>query len=228
MRARLPDPPFAVEEGCAMEGAGGLMLDTLPARLTRLTFATALVGLLALTLGCEEKKPARLSMDPGGPFKMYNKGQQIEVRVAPYDDKNRPYTKPIDVTWSSSDESVATVDDGKVKATGSGKATITATSGAIKAEGEAWVSIVGSLELAPGLPTELRLRGGKGKGAQMKVIVKDDKGNVMEKHPAIAYEVSNYCIDIYPDGTFNPVSEGECSAIAKCGGKEVRHKVVVK
>jgi hypothetical protein len=177
--------------------------------------------------GCEPKKPARLSMDPSGPFKMDRKGQSREVRVAPYDDKNRPYTTPIDVTWSSSDDSVATVAEGKITSTGSGTATITASSGDIKVETSVTVSVPAVVEIAPLEKTTFRLRGGKGKGGQVKVVVKDDKGTVMEKPPRIDFTVSNWCIDINPDGTFKPVSLGKCKAIATVAGISAKVEIEV-
>lgn len=191
---------------------------------------TAALSILAVSFaallgaGCEPKKPTRLSMDPSGPFKMDRKGQSREVRVAPYDDKNRPYTTPIEVSWSSSDDKVATVTDGKITATGSGDATITATSGDIQVDTTVTVRIPATVEFEPLEKTRYRI--GED-GGQVTAIVKDDKGNIMEKPPRVDYSVSNWCIDINPDGTFKPVSLGKCQAIATVAGKEARVEIEV-
>lgn len=181
----------------------------------------------ALALGgCEPPKPAKLHMDPSGPFRLASAGATEQVKVAARDEMNRPWTKPLEVTYASSDESVAKVaPDGTVTATGSGDAVITAQAEGLETKADVSVRIVGSVEIAPGAPTKWSLR--KGGQHKLDVIVKDDKGNVMDPRPTVAFSTSNWCIDIDPDGTFRPVSLGKCAAVATVAGKSAKLQVEV-
>lgn len=191
-----------------------------------LRIAVLCLALGAPLSGCEEPKPAKLHMDPSGPFKLASAGASEQVKVAARDDMNRPWTKPLDVQYASSDETVAKVAaDGTVTATGSGDATITATAEGLSTTADVSVRIVGSVAIEPGAPTKWSLR--RGGQHKLKVVVKDDKGNVMEPPPTVAFSTSNWCIDIDPDGTFRPVSLGKCAAIATVGGKTARLDVEV-
>lgn len=193
--------------------------------VTRLSAALALAALAALA-GCEEPKPAKLHMDPSGPFKLASAGSSEQVKVAARDDMNRPWTKPLEVTYASSDEAVAKVaPDGTITATGSGDAVITATSAGLSTKSDVNVRIVGSIEIDPETPTKWSLR--KGGQHQLKVTVKDDKGNVMDPAPTVAFSTSNWCIDIDPDGTFRPVSLGKCAAVATVAGQTAKVNVEV-
>lgn len=188
----------------------------------------ALSGALALGAlsGCEEPQPATLHMVPGGPVRLASAGASEAFKVSARDEKGRPWAKPLEVSYSSSDESVAKVSpDGRVTATGSGDAVITASASGLTTTADVKVRIVGSVEIAPGAPTKWSLR--KGGQYQLKAIVKDDKGNVMEPQPTVAFSTSNWCIDIDPDGTFRPVSLGKCAAIATVAGKSARLEVEV-
>lgn len=181
---------------------------------------------LALAAGCEEPQPAKLHMDPSGPVRLASAGASEVFKVAARDDKNRPWTKPLEVSYASSDENVARVaDDGTVTATGSGDAVITASAAGLTTTADVKVRIVGSVEIEPGAPTRMSLR--KGGEHKLKVVVKDDKGNVMEPQPTVAFSTSNWCIDIDPDGTFRPVSLGKCAAVATVGGKSAKWMVEV-
>lgn len=187
---------------------------------TRPLSLLALFLALALTGGCEEKKPAKLTLDPSGPFKLGRAGATESVKVTAWDDKGRPFTAPIEVSWQSSDDGVATVTpEGLVTAGHSGDAVLTASTGELSTEAGVQVRIVGGVEIEPGTPTKLRL--GKGEH-KLKVTVKDDQGQVMDPQPQVTYSVSNYCIDMDPDGTFRPVSLGKCDAIAKVGDKSAK------
>ncbi len=188
--------------------------------------AALLVLSLTVLLGCEPPKPAKLHMDPSGPFKLGSAGAREQVKVAARDDMNRPWTKPLDVSYASSDETVAKVaQDGTITATGSGDATITASSAGLETRAAVNVRIVGSIEIEPGTPTKWSLR--KGGQHKLKVVVKDDKGAVMDPPPNVAFSTSNWCIDIDPDGTFRPVSLGKCAAVATVAGKTAKVNVEV-
>lgn len=180
---------------------------------------------LLFALGCEPNKPARLALDPKGPFAMTRVGQVERVKPMAYDDKNRPFVQALDVTYRSSDESVAKVaPDGTITATGSGTATITAEAEGVKGTAEVRVSVVGSLEIVSDPPAKLKYGG---KDHQLKVVVKDDKGNVIEK-PKVFYEASDYCVEVSPDGLVHALSVGKCEVIARSGDKSVRHEFDVR
>jgi hypothetical protein len=184
------------------------------------------VTLAFALLGCEEPKPAKLHMDPSGPFKLATAGAKEQLKVAARDEMNRPWTKPLEVSYASSDEAVAKVAaDGTITATGTGDAVITATSGELTSTADVNVRIVGSVEINPGTPTKWSLK--KGGQHKLEVTVKDDKGNVMDPQPNVAFSTSNWCIDIDPDGTFRPVSLGKCAAVATVAGQTAQVSVEV-
>src|SRR3954469_4766719 len=100
------------------------------------------VFVAVVVVACGESKPDRLAMDPSGPFKFEKKGQTEEVKLAAFA-KSQPYVKAVPAEFSSSDASVATVDaNGKITATGSGKATITASAWGISTTADVTSSIV--------------------------------------------------------------------------------------
>jgi hypothetical protein len=185
---------------------------------------------LALTVllcgACDEKQPARLTLDPSGPFKLSRAGASETLRVTAWTDRDLPFTAPIEVRWDSSDDSVATVTPAGVMTTASsGDARITARSGVLSVAADVQVRIVGSVEIEPGTPSTFRI--GKGEH-KLEVTVKDDRGQVMDPQPQVTFSVSNYCIDMDPDGTFRPVSLGKCDAIAKVAGQSAKVTVEVK
>jgi hypothetical protein len=192
----------------------------------------ALVASLALAaalsaLACEGPVPAALHMDPSGPFKLGSAGAREQVKVAAKDDKGRPYTRPLDVSYATSDPGVASVaDDGTITATGSGDAVITASASGLTTAADVRVRIVGSVELEPGTPPKWSLR--RGGQHTLKAVVKDDKGHVMDPVPNVVFSTSDHCIDMDPDGTFRPVSLGRCDAVATVAGHSARVTVEVK
>jgi hypothetical protein len=196
-----------------------------PARLARLSALALSVACSVALLACEGPKPTRLSMDPSGPFRFLDKGESKTVQVAGYLDEKKPYTNKLEVTWSSSDEAVATVDQkGKIVAAGTGKATITAEAMGIKQTCDVDVQLIGGVALDGTPPKKLKL----GKTHQLKAIVKDDKGAVMEKViKKKVWETSNYCVTVTPDGLVEAVSLGKCKVTVKVGGFEAGHEFEV-
>lgn len=177
-----------------------------------------------LVAGCGEKKPARLQMDPKGPFTFSKAGQFEQVRVAAFDEKGMPFTRAgaAPVAYASSDESVATVAaDGTITAVGSGKVTITAKAWDLETTADVTSTIVGSVEIVEPAgtskksPRRVRL---KEKPFAMKVVVKDDKGGVIEK-PKVLYKALDYCVEASDDGVLTPLTEGECGVRATSADK---------
>lgn len=178
-------------------------------------FALALV---LVASACAEKAPDRLALDPGGPFKMQKKGQSETLQVAAFVGK-MPYVKAVPAQWSSSDPSVVTVDDkGKVSATGSGKATVSCTAWGLTTTADVDVVIVGSVEVKNDIPKPLKLNA---KPWPLKVTVKDDKGNVIEK-PLVRYKALNYCVEVSDDGVLSPLADGECDVVIESADKSAK------
>lgn len=183
------------------------------------------VWLGTAALACEPTKPARIELDPKGPFQMTRVGQNERVKPMAYDDKNRPFVSKLEMNYRSSDASVATVAaDGTITATGSGNAIVSAESLGIRAQAEVRVQIVGSVEIV-GEPPDVLKYGGK--DVQLEVVVKDDKGNVIE-NPKLSFSTSDYCVEVSPTGLVHTLSEGKCAVIVRSATKEASHTFDVR
>ena len=138
---------------------------------------------------------------------------QLTATVKPDDatDKN--------VTWTSSDESVAKVADGKVTAVKSGKATITAKCGGKTAECAVTVTVpTGSVTLDK---TSLSLA--VGETAQLTATVKPD--DATDKNVTwTSYDESIAKVD---NGKVTAVKSGKATITARCGGKTAECVVTV-
>lgn len=200
------------------------MLLNAPTRLAFLrTSFTLCLSLLALA-ACAERQPDRLALDPAGPFHFDRKGQTEELKVAAFMGK-KPYVKAVPVAWSSSDTSVATVDDkGVVVATGSGKASITASAWGLTTAADVSVSIVGSVSVKDDVPRPLKLNG---KGWKLDVTVKDDKGNVIEE-PKLMFRATDYCVEVDDDGNLKPLADGDCDVVITVADQSTRIKLEVR
>ena len=187
--------------------------------------ALLLVASVGSLVACSETPPDRLAMDPSGPFHFEKKGQTEEVKIAAFAGK-QPYVKKVPAEWKSSDTSVATVDDnGKITSTGSGKTTITATAWGVSTTAEVTSRIVGSLAVKDDVPKVIRLNG---KPVQLHVIVKDDKGNVIEKPERVIYRATDYCVEVSDDGLMKPLTEGDCDVVVNVADQYARVKLSVK
>ena len=196
-----------------LDGAGAL-----PVALCLTLVLGALLG------GCEEPKPDRLTVDPTGPFRFEKRGESEQVKAAAFRGP-KPYVKAVPVEFASADTSVATVDpDGTIRATGSGKTTITATAWGLSASAEVNVRIVGTIELVDDVPKPLKLNA---KPRPLKAIVKDDKGNVIEGYK-IAWRATDYCVEVSDDGVITPLSDGDCAVEARAADQYARVKLQVR
>ena len=139
--------------------------------------------------------------------------EQLTATVKPDDatDKN--------VTWTSSDESVAKVVNGKVTAVKSGKATITAKCGGKTAECAVTVTVpVTSLTLDR---TTLSLA--VGETAQLTATVKPD--DATDKN--VSWTSSDEFVAKVDNGKVTAVKSGKATITAKCGGKTAECAVIV-
>lgn len=178
----------------------------------------------ALLGGCEEPKPDRLTIDPTGPFRFEKRGESEQVKAAAFRGP-KPYVKAVPVEFASADTSVATVDpDGTIRATGSGKTSITATAWGLSASAEVNVRIVGTIELVDDVPKPFKLNA---KPRPLKAIVKDDKGNVIEGYK-IAWRATDYCVEVSDDGVITPLSDGDCAVEARAADQYARVKLQVR
>lgn len=185
---------------------------------------TVLLGLVAaatLSVACAEQMPDTLALDPAGPFKMEKKGEKETTKVAAFMKNKRPYVKAVPADWQSNDTSVATVENGVITATGSGKTQITATAWGLTTSADVQVVIVGSVEVQNDVPKPFKLNA---KPHQLKVVVKDDKGNVIEK-PLVRYKATNYCVEVSDDGVISPLADGDCDVVIEAADKSTKIKI---
>lgn len=138
---------------------------------------------------------------------------QLTATVKPDDatDKN--------VNWISSDESIATVANGKVTAVKSGKATITARCGDKTAECAVTVTVpTGSVTLDK---TTLSLA--VGESATLTAMVKPD--DATDKN--VTWTSSDESVAKVADGKVTAVKSGKATITAKCAGKTAECAVTV-
>jgi len=135
--------------------------------------------------------------------------------------------KPIDATdktvmWSTSDASIAEVEDGVVIAKQEGKATITATAGTksatCKVDVAKMVIPVESVELNK---TTLELL--EGESETLTVTINPDNATVK----TVTWSTSNTSIATVENGKITAVMEGEATITAKVGEKSATCRVVV-
>ena len=123
------------------------------------------------------------------------------------------------VTWTSSDESVAKVDNGKVTAAKAGKATITAKCGDKTAECAVTVTVpTGSVTL-----DKASLSLAIGETAQLTATVKPD--DATDKN--VTWASSDESVAKVADGKVTAVKSGKATITAKCGGKTAECTVTV-
>ena len=124
------------------------------------------------------------------------------------------------VTWTSSDESVAKVDNGRVTAVKAGKATVTAKCGGKTAECAVTVIVpVSSITLDK---TILSLA--VGETIQLTATVKPD--NATDKN--VTWTSSDESVAKVADGKVTALKAGKTTITAKCGGKTAECMVTVK
>lgn len=139
--------------------------------------------------------------------------EQLTATVKPDDatDKN--------VSWTSSDESVVKVDNGKVSALKFGKATITAKCGGKAAECAVTVTVpTGSVTLDK---TTLSLA--VGESATLTAMVKPDDAT----DKTVIWTSSDESVAKVDNGKVTAVKAGKATITAKCGGKTAECAVTV-
>ena len=123
------------------------------------------------------------------------------------------------VAWSSSDESVAKVDNGKVTALKSGKATVTAKCGGKTAECAVTVAVpVSSITLDK---TALSLA--IGETATLTATVKPDDAT----DKTVAWSSSDESVAKVDNGKVTAIKSGKATMIAKCGDRTAECAITV-
>ena len=125
------------------------------------------------------------------------------------------------VTWSSSDEKVATVKDGVVTAVGDGEATITAKAGEKEAKSKITVTTPVTSITLDTTKTELTIVKGTKLILTATVLPED------ATDPKITWSSSNEKVATVKDGMITAIADGETTITAKAGEKEARCKVTV-
>lgn len=187
----------------------------------RTPLVVALATSALLCVACAEKLPDRLALDPSGPFRFEKLGQKEETKVAAFTGK-MPYVKAVPADWQSNDTSVVKIDqNGVMTATGSGATQITATAWGLTTSADVKVVIVGSVGVENDVPKPFKLNA---KPHQLKVTVKDDKGNVIDK-PLVRYKATNYCVEVSDDGVISPLADGDCEVVVESADKSAKIKI---
>ena len=180
-------------------------------------------GRATITAKCGEKKAecsvtvsvpvASITLDKTSLSLIKGETVTITATVKPDDATDKT------VTWSSSDESVAKVDGGKVTAVKAGKVTITAKCGEKKAECSVMVSVlVSSVTLDK---TNLSLI--KGETAIITATVKPDDAT----DKTVTWSSSDESVAKVDGGKVTAVNAGRATITAKCGDKKAECSVTV-
>lgn len=161
--------------------------------------------------------PASLSMKPG-------ESAALEVKVA--DDSGKTLAAPANVVWASSDPAVATVGYGRVAALSGGKAVISASVGALKAEAAVTVKLpeFAKLVVKPGR-LALAKAGATGK---LGAVALDRKGKPVGGVPVAWRSSADAVARVAQDGTVTAVKKGKAKITASAGGKSALAEVTVR
>ena len=155
---------------------------------------------------------------------MINATVQLSATVR--DQNNNPMTGPIDVTWTSSNTTVAPVNtNGLVRALANGTAQITARSG--NASGTA------SITVAEPVPTRITISptphtlAAIGATVQLSATVRDQRNNVMSGQPITWSSGDEAVATVSGDGLVTAVSNGMTEITAKSGNPSATAEITV-
>lgn len=148
-------------------------------------------------------------------------GETVQLTAAPKDAQGDALDRS--VTWSSSDESVATVDEnGLVTATGAGDATITATSGGV--HGTATVTVTDPATTVEVDPTSATLT--VGATVQITATVKALSGSVLSS--TVTWSSSDQAVaTVDGNGLVTAVASGTATVTATADGIQATVQITV-
>lgn len=167
--------------------------------------------------------PASISVSI--PSRDMRPAETLVLSVVVVDDAGKPVTVPRTITWASSDPGVARVADGKVEAVGPGSATITASTGSLKATSQITVRIpeFAKLALTPAKTQTLK----KGDKLTLKVAALDKKSQKVAGVP-VAWKSSDPRIAaVSPEGVVSAVKKGSAKITASAVGKSATVGITV-
>lgn len=180
----------------------------------------AILGVAALAACGPSVK--RIQMEPPS-AQLTSKGATVAVRATPKDEKEQA-VPDVQLTWSSSDPAVASVDSsGKVSAVKSGKAVITAKAGEISGTTQVNVSIPAALTL---VPVELKLSG-IGQAAQLQKTVKDDTGAAVVNQIVMFQSSDPNVAAVDNNGNVRSIGPGNAVITARTAALTATAKVTV-
>lgn len=191
----------------------------------RSLFVLALAALALLTTGCEEKRAASMVLRPAGPFTFDKTNDKRTIKLAFFDQDDKPFVRKPDAVFDADDPTVVTVEasaDGTsavITPKRSGKAKVKVTAFGLEKAFEVEVHLVGGVEFDKATPAKMRIGD---KPHQLVVHVKDDRGNPMEAK-GVNYSASDYCVDVDREGLVTPQAVGMCSVEANVAGKTATH-----
>jgi protocatechuate 3,4-dioxygenase beta subunit len=167
--------------------------------------------------------PASISVSV--PSRDMRPAETLVLSVVVVDDAGKPVTVPRTITWASSDPGVARVADGKVEAVGPGSATVTASTGSLKATSQITVRVpeFSKLALTPSKTQTLK----KGDKLTLKVAALDKKGQKVAGVP-VAWKSSDARIaTVSPEGVVSAVKKGNAKITASSAGKSATVGITV-
>jgi hypothetical protein len=167
--------------------------------------------------------PASISVSV--PSRDMRPAETLVLSVVVVDDAGKPVTVPRTITWASSDPGVARVADGKVEAVGPGSATVTASTGSLKATSQITVRVpeFSKLALTPSKTQTLK----KGDKLTLKVAALDKKGQKVAGVP-VAWKSSDARIaTVSPEGVVSAVKKGNAKITASAAGKSATVGITV-
>ena len=168
--------------------------------------------------------PASVAVVPSAVELKPGESATLEVRVA--DDSGKPIAAPRGVVWSSSNAAVARVANGAVTAVGGGRATVTASAGALRGEAAVTVKAPVFARLAA-KPARLALARA-GASAKVTATALDKKGKPVAGVP-VAWKSSNERVArVAADGTITAVKKGKAKVTASAGGRTAAVDVTVR
>jgi uncharacterized protein YjdB len=167
--------------------------------------------------------PASISVSV--PSRDMRPAETLVLSVVVVDDAGKPVTVPRTITWASSDPGVARVADGKVEAVGPGSATITASTGTLKATSQVTVRIpeFAKLALTPAKTQTLK----KGDKLTLKVAALDKKSQKVAGVPVSWKSSDTRIATVSPEGVVSAVKKGSAKITASAAGKSATVGITV-
>jgi uncharacterized protein YjdB len=187
---------------------------------------TAAVGDVKGTAKVTVAIPAKLVIEPGG-VEIEGVGKLVPVAGKATDELNRPIKESdLQIIWSTSDVSVATVEDGKIKSMGAGEATITGTVKALKANATVKVKLppVAKVEITPPSAMVDKVNG----QVQLKAIAHDAGGAPIAGVKTEWSSSNDKIAKVEGDGTVTIVKKGKAKIKATIGGQFAEAEVGAK